>query len=108
MSDHAIKNNYARWKCVVCSLQYFVQVSKTKSNLSFYSLYYTKACNELSEPTPASLRLGNTAPFEEMSHRWRAVGNTVSYLTGSKFEAQTSRFIDERVTAQPPGRLTEK
>ena len=29
---------------------------------------------------------GNTAPFEEKSQQWRAVGNTVSDLTGSKFE----------------------
>ena len=47
---------------------------------------------------------GNTAPFEEMSQRWRAVGNTVSDLTGPRFEPQTSRSRDERVTARPTGR----
>ena len=62
-----------------------------KSNLSF-SLYYAEACNELAEPISASLRPGNTAPFEELSLRWLAVGNTVSDLTGPKFEPQTSRF----------------
>ena len=42
--------------------------------------------------------------FEEMSQRWRVVGNTVSDLTGPRFEPQTSRSRDERVTAQPTGR----
>ena len=49
--------------------------------------------------------LGNTAPFEEMSQRWRAVGNTVSDSTGPRFELQTSRSRDERVTARPTGRF---
>ena len=53
----------------------------------------------------ASLRPGNTAPFEEMLQRWRAVGNTVSDLTGPRFEPQTSRSRDERVTARPTGRF---
>ena len=47
-------------------------------------------------PSPRHLRPGNTAPFEEMSQRWRAVGNTVSDLTGPRFEPQTSRSRDER------------
>ena len=34
---------------------------------------------------------GNTARFE-MLHRWRAVGNTESNLTGPRFESQTSRL----------------
>ena len=46
-----------------------------KSNHSLYSLYYVEACSELVEPTSASLCQGNIAPFEEMSQRWRAVGN---------------------------------
>ena len=29
---------------------------------------------------------GNTAPFEEKPQQWRAVRNTVSDLTGPKFE----------------------
>ena len=72
-----------------------------KSNLSLYSLDYAEACNELAGPISASLRPGNTAPFEETSQRWRAVGNTVSDLTGPRFEPQTSRSRDERVTARP-------
>ena len=80
--------------------------SKSKSNLSLYSLYYAEACNELAGPISPSLRPGNTAPFEEMSMRWRAVGNTVSDLTGPRFEPQTSCCRDEHVTARPTGRYT--
>ena len=32
-------------------------------------------------PISTSLHPGNTAPFEKMSQRWQAVGNTVSDLT---------------------------
>ena len=46
-----------------------------KSNLSLYSLYFTKACNEFAGPIFASLHQRNTAFFEKMSQRWRAVGN---------------------------------
>ena len=45
------------------------------------------------------------ASFEEMSQRWRAVGNTVSDLTGLIFEPQTSRSRDESNTARPTGRF---
>ena len=79
--------------------------SKLKSNLSLYSLYYAEACNELAGLISASLRPGNTASFEEMSQRWRAVGNTVSDLTDPRFETQVSRSRDERVTARPTGRF---
>ena len=51
-------------------------------------------------PISTSLRPGNTASIEEMSQRWQAVGNTVSNLTGPRFEPRTR---DERVTAQPAG-----
>ena len=57
-----------------------------KSNFSLYLLLYAEACNELAGPISASLRPGYTAPFEKMSQRWRAVGNTVSNLTGPRFE----------------------
>ena len=42
----------------------------------------------------------NIVPFEEMSYRWRAVGNTVSDLIGLKFKFHTSRFRDKHVTAR--------
>ena len=40
---------------------------------------------------------GNTAFFEEISQRWRAVGNTESNLTGPRFESLTSHSRDECV-----------
>ena len=72
-----------------------------KSNLLLNWLYYAKASNELARPIPASFRPGNTSPFEKMLQRWRAVGSTVSDLTGRRFEPQTSRSRDERITARP-------
>ena len=62
-----------------------------------------EACNEFAGPTSASLRPGNTAPFEEMLQRWRAVGNTAFDFIGPRFEPQTSRSRDERVIARPTG-----
>ena len=40
-----------------------------------------------------------TAPFIKMMQQWRAFGNTMSDLTGPKFEPQTSRYGDACVTA---------
>ena len=75
---------------------------KKLSNLIFHR---TRACNELAGPISASLRPSNTASFEEMLQRWRAVGNTVSDLTGPRLKPQTFRSRDKRDTAQPTGRL---
>ena len=72
-----------------------------KLNLSLYLRYYTEACNEFTELISASLRLRNIAPFKDMLQR--SVGNPVSNLIGPRFEPQTSRSRDERVTAQPTG-----
>ena len=75
---------------------------KIKLNLSLYSLYYAKACNDFTGLICASLHPGNTDPFGGMStQRWLAVGNTVFNLTGPRFEPQISRSRDERVTARP-------
>ena len=57
------------------------QRGQFKSNVSLYLLYYAEACNELAGPISVSLRLGNTASFEEMLQRWLIIGNTVSDLT---------------------------
>ena len=46
------------------------------------------------------LRLSNTAAFEEILQRWRAVCNTVTDLTGLRLEPPTSRSKDVRVTAR--------
>ena len=72
-----------------------------KSNLSLYLLYLAEACDKLAGSISASLRPANTAPFKEMSQRWRAVGNTVSDLISPRFEPRTSRSKDECVTARP-------
>ena len=77
------------------------QIIKSKLNLSLYPLYYTEVCNEFA--FFASVHQGNTAPFEEMSQRWRAVGNTVTDLTSPRFAPKTSCSRDERVTARPTG-----
>ena len=52
-----------------------------------------QACNEL--------RPGSTSTFKEMSQQCRALGYTVSDLTGPRLEPQTSCSRDERVTARP-------
>ena len=72
-----------------------------KSNLSLCLLYYAEACNEFAGPIFTSLRPDNTAPFKEMSQRCRTVGDTMSDLTSQRFEPQTFRTRDERVTARP-------
>ena len=54
-------------------------------------------------PIPALIRPGHTAPFEEMSQRWRVFGYTVRF-DRPEIEAQTSRSRDERVTARSTGR----
>ena len=61
----------------------------------------TESCNG---PISVSLQPGNTAPFEVMSQRWRAVGNTVVDFTGLRFELQTYRSRNEHVAARPTGR----
>ena len=44
---------------------------------------------------------GQHSSFEEMTQRWRAVGNIVSDFTCPRFKPHTSRSTDERVTARP-------
>ena len=79
----------------------FKMKTKKKSKLYLHLQCYAEACNELAGPIFVSLHPGNTALFEEMLQRWRAVGNTVSNLTDPIFEPQTFRGRDERVTARP-------
>ena len=76
----------------------------SNQTLSLSSLYYAESCNEFAGPISALLRPGNTVPFEEMSQQWQAIGNTVSDLTDPRFEPQTYRSREERVTARPTGR----
>ena len=77
-----------------------------KSFIILYLLYYAEAFNNFFWAHPRVIApTGNTAPFEEMLQRWQAVGNTVSNLTGPRFEPRTSRFRDERVTDRPRNRF---
>ena len=86
----------------------YLFLKQIKSNLSLYSLYYAEVCTEFAGPISASLRPGNSAPFVEMLQRWRAVDKTVSDSIGPRFEPQTSRFRDKRVTSRPTGRYAIK
>ena len=82
-----------------------VSSNESKSNLLLSSLYYSEASYKFAGPISASLHLGYTAPFEEILQLWRAVSNTMFDLTGSRFEPQTSRSREKRVTARPTGRF---
>ena len=53
-----------------------------QNQIFYYTDYNAEACNELAGHISASLRAGNTSPFEEMLQRWRAAGKSVSDLTG--------------------------
>ena len=66
--------------------------------------HHAEARNKFAGPIFASLRPGSTSLFEEFLQRRRAIGNTVSDLTGPRYEPQNSRFRDEHVTARPTGR----
>ena len=100
------------WKSLLLSLREIETLyhfkKRLKANLSLYSLYYAEACKAFAGPICASLRLGNTALFEKMSQRWRAVGNIVSDLIDPRVEPQTSRSRDEQVTARPNGWSSQK
>ena len=55
---------------------------------SLYSRHYSEACNEWQDPS-RGLEPGQHS-FEETSQRWRAVGYTLSDLTGPGIEPRTS------------------
>ena len=78
-------------------------LQKKKIKSSLYSLYYAQMCNEFVWSFAPTLRLGNTAPFEEKSQRWQTVGNSVLDLIGPEFEPLTSRTRAEHVTALASG-----
>ena len=46
-----------------------------------------------------SWHLGNTDPFKEVLQWWPAIGNTMSDLTGPRFEPRSSHPRDKCVTA---------
>ena len=71
---------------------------KCDRNVQIKSFIVLAEAEEFWGSISESLRPGNTAAFFEMSQWWRAVGNTLSNLTGSRFEPQTSRSRDERLS----------
>ena len=52
--------------------------------------------------------VNNTAPFEEILQRKLGVGNTLSDLTGPRYEHQTFRSRDKHVVARPTGKLSSR
>ena len=76
---------------------------RENEHLVILALFTLKRAMSLRGPISASLSTDNTAPFEEMSQRLRAIDNTVFALTGPRFEPLTYSSGDERVTARPPG-----
>ena len=67
------------------------------------NLRITNSRMKIFPPRISQSSVGNTAPFQDMLQRWRAVGKTVSDLTDPRFEPPTSRSRDERITARPTG-----
>ena len=47
---------------------------------------------------------GNTASFKEILEQWRPVSDTMSDLTDTRFEPQTSQIRDVRDAIRPTGR----
>ena len=73
--------------------------SKINSNQIFCYARWITPKRVTSWRGPSPRHCPSPALFEEILQRWRTVNNTVSDLTGPRFEFQTSRFRDERVTA---------
>ena len=76
----------------------FRRFNHIKSSLLLYSLYAPKRVTSLWSPFPRHYSRAIKAPLEETLQPWRAVGSTVSDLISRRFEPQTSRSRDERVT----------
>ena len=71
----------------VCNQDFALEGTKLNQIQIFYcTRCITPSVYEFAKPISMSLCQGNTATFEEMLQRRRAVGNTVSDLTGLKFE----------------------
>ena len=92
------KNNIIHKTKTICLL--FVSYCPNKSS---YLLHYAEACNEFAGHISAAWRQWAKELFLKKYQKWRAIGNTVSDLTGARFELQTSRSRSKLVTAQPTG-----
>ena len=89
-------------RSILSTFQHWFYSNQIK--LLLHSLYYTETCSEFAGLVFCAISpTVNTAPFKEMSQRWRAVGNAVPNLTRPRFEPQTSRSRDERVAARATG-----
>ena len=85
------------WYNLVWSVQ-----SVPQNQMLPYTPYITpKRVTSLRRVISASSRPGNAALLEKIPQWWLAVCNTVSCLTGPRFEPQTSRSRDEGFTARP-------
>ena len=62
-----------------------------ESNLLFYCSIAPKRVTSLSTHIRVIALKRNTAPFRALQQQRRAFGNTISDLTGPRFEPQTSR-----------------
>ena len=72
-----------------------------KSNLLLFSLCYAEACTSLRGSSPRyCTRTTQLLPLKKC-HRGDELGNTVSDLTGTRFEPQTFCSRDKRVTDRP-------
>ena len=61
-----------------CACDFDCHLTLSNQNQIFlYTRIMLKHVTSLRGPISASLRPTNTAPFEEMSQQWRAVGNIV-------------------------------
>ena len=87
------------------------QSKSAGKNFAIFALfcaYREHWCNEFAGPISASLCTGNTASFEEMVQRWRAIGNTVSDLIGLRFEPRAFRISNDCITTIPTARCRSK
>ena len=83
-----------------------MQQSKSKLNVSLYSLCYTEACNKFARAHICIIAPGKHMCFRRNTaavvSRWQR-RNTVFDLTGPIFKPETACSRDERVTAPPTG-----
>ena len=77
------------------------KIRKIKSSL--YPRYHAEVCNEWRAHL-RSLASGQHSS-EETSQRWRAIGDTMSDLTGSGIEPQTSHTDRDMLNIEPTYRL---
>ena len=83
----AMAHHYCRSLAPVSQIKYFIILAD--------------ACSEFAGPIFASLHPDNTAPFEEISQRCRAVSNTVSYLDLKAPATETNALLLDQLAGRP-------